>query len=386
MEGDETQDQTVKVALLLPLSGQLQPLGSGMANAAQMAVYDLADRRFELLPIDDKGTRNGAADAALKAIASGARLILGPLLAPSVRAVAPIATSYGVPVIAFSSDRTVAEPGVYVIGFTPEAEVQRVVEYAATTGLGRFAALAPDNAYGTAVADTLRQTATTLGVTVAGVELYDPKTEDFAPVVRKLLGIKEPSSTSQDTPTSADDAESAILPPLVTSTVSNSAEPVTPDFDALLLAEGGKQLRALASALRDAGVQSPPMQLLGTGKWDEPGIGAERSLDGAWYAAPNPRERDAFEVQYRRMFGQTPPRLATLAYDATALAAVLARSPAIQPFAATALTDPNGFFGRDGLFRLTLNGEVERRLAILRVDRMGVTVISAPAQSFAAGT
>lgn len=391
------QEQSVKVALLLPLSGRLATLGRGMADAAQMAMHDLADRRFELLPIDDKGTSGGSADAARQAIAAGAQLILGPLLAPSVRAVAPVAASAGIPVVAFSSDRKVAEPGVHVIGFMPEAEVQRVVEYAATAGLGRFAALAPDNPYGTAVADALRRTAAASGVSVVRVDLYDPKTQDFTPVVRRLLGISEPPPAAQEALAAAPGAGAppqgaplvvtpAPPPPSPAAPFPAAPSPAPPNFDALLLAEGGTQLRGLASALSTVGVRTPLVQLLGTGKWDEPGIGAERALDGAWFAAPAPSYRDEFEARYRRVFGQAPPRLATLAYDATALAAVLARGSAAQPFADPLLTDPNGFFGRDGLFRLTDDGVAERRLAILRVDRSGVTVISEPARSFAAGS
>jgi len=99
-----------------------------------------------------------------------------------------------------------------------------------------------------------------------------------------------------------------------------------------------------------------------------------------------PSYRDDLEARYKRMFRQAPPRLATLAYDATALATVLARGPQQMPFSPEALTNPNGFFGRDGLFRLTSNGVVERRLAILRVDRSGVVVTDEPPRSFAAGS
>ena len=160
----------------------------------------------------------------------------------------------------------------------------------------------------------------------------------------------------------------------------------TRSFDALLLAEGGAQLRGIAAALTAAGVRSPSVQLVGTGKWDQPDIGNETALIGAWFAAPSPVGREEFEISYKRTFGQNPPRLATLAYDATALAAVLARGPQQQPFSAAALTDPNGFYGRDGLFRLTSDGLADRKLAILRVDRDGVTVIDEPPRTFAAGS
>jgi hypothetical protein len=167
------------------------------------------------------------------------------------------------------------------------------------------------------------------------------------------------------------------LPPLL-------APPRT--FDALLLAEGGAQLRGLATSLSSMGVRSPSVQLLGTGKWDDPGIVDEPALIGAWFATPSPANRDEFDIRFRRTFGQTPPRLATLAYDATALAAVLARGPEQEPFSRAALTDPNGFYGRDGLFRLSPDGVADRRLAILRIDQNGVIVIDEPIHSFAAGS
>jgi ABC-type branched-subunit amino acid transport system substrate-binding protein len=318
------------------------------------------------MPIDDKGTANGSAGAAKQAVEQGAELILGPLLASSVRAVAPIATTAGVPVIAFSSDRKVTSPGVYIIGFTPEDEVERVISYAVSRGLSRFAALAPNNLYGAAVVDALRKAAMANAATVVRIDLYEPNTQDFAPLARRLSGGPEAA------PRAASPAETA-LPPL-------------PAFDSLLLAEGGQQLWAMATALAGAGIRAPGVQFLGTGKWDDPGIAGQDALVGAWFAAPVPANRQEFNVRYERTFGQPPPRLATLAYDATALAAVLARGPEPARFSETSLTDPNGFFGRDGLFRLNSDGIVDRKLAILRVDRGGFTVIDEPPRTFAAGS
>ncbi|MFO1113289.1 MAG: penicillin-binding protein activator [Rhodospirillales bacterium] len=388
MENVAPVEQPVKVALLLPLSGRLASLGKAMADAAQMALFDLADLRFQLLPLDDKGTAAGSVAAANDAIAQGAQMIIGPLLGASVSAVAPIAQAAGVPVVAFSSDRKVAAPGVYIIGFTPDAEVQRVVDFAALGGLTRFALAAPNNLYGNAVAAAMRRAVADNRGTLVRVQLYDPATQDFAPPVRKLLGLPEPAppAPAAAPAPSGQPAASSAAPPLPPIPPVPTLTPPSRPFDALLLAEGGAQLRALAAALATAGMPVPAVQLLGTGKWDEPNISSEPALIGAWFAAPSPASRDEFEIQFKRTFGQNPPRLATLAYDATALAAVLARGPQQQPFTAAALTDPSGFYGRDGLFRLTADGLAERRLAILRVDRDGVTVIDEPPRSFAAGS
>ncbi|MEQ8194612.1 MAG: hypothetical protein RIB59_09005 [Rhodospirillales bacterium] len=134
--------------------------------------------------------------------------------------------------------------------------------------------------------------------------------------------------------------------------------------------------------------------MLGTGQWDEPGIGREPALVGGWYAAPPPDSRANFEAQYRQTYGELPPRLATLAYDATALATVLARGtneggdaaetgiPGGPDFSFKALTTPSGFAGRDGIFRLLPDGLPERGLSVLQVGPRENKVISPAPDSF----
>lgn len=339
----------VRVGLLLPLSGPQAGLGKAMLQAAELALFDLGDQRFELLSYDTKGTPEGAAGAAQTALADGSTLLLGPLLASSARAVAPVAEAAGVPVVSFSSDRTVAGAGVYILGFTPEAEVRRVMGHAAGAGLTRVAVLAPQDAYGNAVVSEARQVAGALGARLVRVQLYDPSGRDFGPAVEAVARTQAGSS---------------------------------PPFDALLIADGGERLRAIGAQLPVHGMQQPTVRALGTGAWDDPTVGSEPALVGGWFAAPSPAYRESFQTQYREAFGQQPPRLATLAYDATALAAVLAASPSFIPFDRSAIEDPKGFLGRDGIFRFGPDGVVQRGLAVLEVERSGSRVISEPPTAF----
>jgi hypothetical protein len=71
-----------------------------------------------------------------------------------------------------------------------------------------------------------------------------------------------------------------------------------------------------------------------------------------------------------------------MAYDATALIAVLARQEGGPMFSEEALTNPNGFWGRDGVFRLTKAGTAERGLAIMQIGRDKNKVISNAPESF----
>jgi len=375
---------SVRVALLLPLSETNASLGEAMLNAAQLALFDLADDRFELLPYDTQGAPAAAADAAALAIADGASVILGPLLSTSVSAVAPAGRAANVPVVAFSSDQSVAGNGVYIMGFVPEAEVDRVVRYARARGVVRFAALVPDNVYGRTVVDALRASVVSSAGVVAQVRYYDPWTEDFASVVRLFANYEDRRQNliAQRAALEArgDEVARRALARLEALETLGGLP-----FEALLLADGGERLQAIAAHLPFYDIDPARVRMLGTGQWDEPGLGAEPALIGGWFAAPPPAERAAFVREYARAYGEAPPRLATLAYDATALAAVLARGADGADFSDDAIANPSGFAGRDGIFRFRPDGVAERGLAVLRVTRGSADVISEAPRTFEAG-
>jgi branched-chain amino acid transport system substrate-binding protein len=349
-----------KVALLVPLSGANAELGQAILDAAQLALFETGGDRLTLVPRDTGGNAGGAANAARAAIGDGARLILGPLLAPEVEAVKPLARDAHLNVIAFSTVTNLAGGNVFLMGFLPRQEVVRAVGYARQRGLDRFAALAPNSPYGHLMGDALQEAATASGGTVTRTEFYDPRAGDPSPAIQRLI----PGSG----------AEGATAPPLVA--------PAAPSFNALLLPEGGAKLRQIARQIKAASGDRQPLQLLGSGLWDVPDIGTEPALVGGWFASSPPEARQDFDRRYSNTYGHNPPRLASLGYDAAALAAVLTRGQGGEPFSQQAILNPSGFTGVDGLFRFLPNGLVQRGLAVLEVDPQGRIVISPASQTF----
>src|SRR3954470_18579788 len=149
----------VKVGLILPLSapGNAGVAAQSMKNAAEMALAEFQNPNIQLLIKDDAGNPQGAQQGTQQALDKGAEIILGPLFALSVPATAQLARTRGVSVIAFSTDSSVAGRGVYLLSFLPESDVNRIVEYAASTGKRSFAALLPENAYGNVVEAAFKQ-------------------------------------------------------------------------------------------------------------------------------------------------------------------------------------------------------------------------------------
>jgi len=348
----------VKVALLVPMSGRSADLGQAMLKSAQLALFDVGSATFELLPLDTQSTPEGAAAAARQAVAAGSNLILGPIFADDVRAAKPVAAQAGIPMVAFTTDWKLAGNDTYVLGFLPFAQVSRVAQYAQSTGLSPLAVYAPQTEYCDVVISTLQRSGAPMlrvGRYAAGETALQTMVQDFA-------------------------VQSGITP-------ANPADPTTsptgtPDFRALMLPVGGESLRSLVSLLDLAGIDNKNTRFIGTGLWDDESLTRNPAVYGGWFAAPDPALRRDFEKRYMDSYGSAPPRLATLAYDATALAAVLSRTTDAQPFTRSRLTNPRGFAGIDGLFRLRPDGLNDRGLAVLEVQSGRARVIDPAPTAF----
>jgi len=329
-----------RVAVLVPLTGANAALGRSILNAANLALLDMSGQRIRITAYD---TASGALPAANSALAEGNGLILGPLLADDVRAVAGAARQAHVPVIAFSNDVSVAGEGVYLMGFNPAQSIGRVVSFSRAGGVRSFGALVPANTYGERAALAMTQAVQGERARLVGIETFDAG------------------------PTGARAAATRLA----------QRGPV----DAVLLADVPRAAAPAVPVLREG---SPQARLLATERWaTEAEIGANVALRGAWFAAPSDANFGPFRNRYRARYNAAPFRLSTLGYDAVLLVIRAAADwPLGRDFPERALRDPGGFSGVDGAFRFGRDGVAERALEVREVTATGTNVVSPAPRGF----
>lgn len=375
-------DEPVRVALLLPFTAPneaARKVASAMFDAAQLAAFDAGDGRFLLIPKDTKGHPDGASAAARSALADGAEIILGPLFSESTAAAAPVARAAGTAMIAFSSDLKVAGDGVYLLSFPPELEIQRVTDYTMQQEINRFGLLAPLSEYGTRVSGAFSQEVYSRGGVIVHEERYQQEPELMLEPAKRLARYSNQIVPVELRHEFEGDRSAAAPAP-------DGQTGHTQGYQAVLMPEQGTLLRALAPLLPYYNVDITRVKLLGVSAWNNPRLTREPALRGGWFAAPDPAITRNFEDRFAAAFGAPPPRLASLAYDATLLSAKLGGTQRRRNrFSVNAIADPNGYFGADGLFRLNPDGSVERGLAILEIQPGGIQVIDPAPRSFAVG-
>ena len=350
--GSVDPNRPVVVALLAPLTAADEGAandGNALANAARMAMVDLADPTMELRVYDTAGNPQGARSMALKAVGEGAALLLGPLFSANTGGVGDVAGAAGINVISFSTDSAVAGGPVFLSGFLPEAEAERIVGFAASRGLDRIAVFYPQTDYGSAAirgADAAVLSSSARVVAASGYR-------------RTFQGIQDAAEPFAGTALAA-------------------------GATAILLPDSGQGLRSVGAFIDYSGLDPVEVKYLGLGQWISSSTLQEPALRGGWFPAPDPDKLDVFVSLYSARYGAQPPFIAVLGYDAVQVAGQLLadarRDGSNTPFGRAELTRIEGFQGALGPLRFEPNGLNQRAMAILEVGERSFEVLD-PAPS-----
>ncbi len=343
------------VAFLIPLTGKFSRLGSELLDSAELALFQTGETNTSLLIRDTKGTPEGAYKAFLEVESKGVELILGPLFSGSTKAVAKIAKDKNIPVLAFTNDPELAQNGIWVLGPDPGTQVSRAVNHVIGLGKLKFGALVPDDDYGDTILNALRNS-------IHGTDAKLERVEKFSKDGISLeKAAKQISLGFDDLKKEEEEKDEDTAPPL----------------DAIVIASGGTELRILSAQLAYNGVDSKKTQLVGTASWHNNSIFGEPSLVGGIFAAPPMEPSQNFLKFHSKIYGNIPSSsLSTLVFDAVALIASLSNN---KIKLRSQLFRKEGFMGVRGLFRLRLDGKVDRGYALYKVGfRDFIMIESAP--------
>jgi ABC-type branched-subunit amino acid transport system substrate-binding protein len=367
------------VALLVPLTGDLAPVGMALENAAKLAFPPGAPSTLDVR--DTGGTPSGAAAAAQAAIAAGDGIILGPLTSGETHAVAPIAQEADVNMLPFTNDSSVAAPGIWPLGISPDQQVKRALAAASADGRTQVAALLPDDNFGHALGSAIQTETAALGEPAPSMTFYESGFSNINQAIRDVsdfadrgAGLEAEIKAAKNEDTAAGNEKAREL--------SRQQVPA-PSFNALFIGSFDPgELAEMATLLPFYSVGQPQVQFIGPANWamiaDQ--LGRNGVFNGSIYAAPDPAAAAAFAAKYSTTYGGPPPAIADVAFDAAAIASLIAGQGG---FTSNLLTNPSGFAGADGVLQLEPNGQVERGLAVFEAAPTGPTITSPAPTSLA---
>jgi hypothetical protein len=343
----------VPVALLVPGgSGQSgdEVLSRSLQNAARLAIADLGPVRIDLRVYQTGGSPGQAQAMAIKAVDEGAKIILGPVFAQEANAVGVAVAPRGINVLSFSNNTDIAGGNVFVLGPTFRNTAARLGRYAVRQGQGRIMVVHDRTTAGEVGRAAIDQGVRSAGGTVVGTAGYEFSQNGIV----------------------------AAVPGIASAARANGAQAL------FFTADTAGALPLVSQLLAENGVSPATTRYIGLTRWDiPPATLALPSLQGGWFALPDPALYQQYQARYQAAFGEAPHPISGLAYDGIAAIGALVKNGQSNALTGAALTQGAGFVGVNGIFRLRGDGTNERGLAIAQIRNNQVVVIDPAPRSFA---
>ncbi len=370
-----------KIALFLPFTGKHEDLGWSVYNSALMSLFDNdKNHNLELVLIDSKDNPVEASTAIREVINRDIKIIIGPIFSNFVLATHKNIMRNSIKAISLSNNRDLQgfiddESAIFISGFLPSQEIDRIVSFALSQQKSNFAILSPNNSYGIEVSKLLQIAIKERDANIIQSELYERNSESLKKSVKRIVNAFKVSSDlaegggnklEEDFRIKEDDKNYAQV---------------------IFVPESSKNLQLIAKLIKKYNTSERNIIIAGIGSWDDSSSLNNSNLDGVWFAAPIQNRYKKFEKEYYRKFSYNPPRIASIAYDSiAAIAQIIDKSEgkkiSTEDFTQFKHEDEVGFDGIDGKFRYLENGLVQRNLAILTIENGEFEILDPPKERF----
>ena len=361
---NEIKTKTLKVGIMLPLTGKHYQIGNSLLNASQLALNKTQNKNIKFF-VRDTGDEEDITKNFYSLLNEEIDIILGPIFSKNILIIKPLARDENIQIITFSNNSKVMQNNLYIFGLTIEDEIRSILEYSTKSQNKKLAAILPDNEYGKRIKNEITKFHNNKSSQLVKIIMYNPSDPDFYEISKNIseyeqrkinLGLKIKELEALNTEKSKKEIER----------LKNLDTFGDLPFDSLFIGvENFKQLSMISSILPYYDVDPKKIQYLGNSVWNKDSIIKEPGLNNSLFTSLNRESAENFKQEYLEMFNQKPHPIASLAYDAVGL--VISLNENKKPLNASSLTSKNGFIGINGTFRFLLNGNIERKPSIYRV-------------------
>jgi branched-chain amino acid transport system substrate-binding protein len=340
-ESGATQQTTLKIGAVLPLTGDLATYGQNAKEGIELAVEEInsqGDIKVQVVYEDSKGQAQAAVSAMQKLITvDKVSCIIGDVASSPTLAMAPIANQRKIVILspaASSPNITAAGEFVFRIWPSDDFEASVMADYVKQKGYKKVAVLHVNNDYGKAMYEAFAKNVAKAGITIAAVETFQQNATDVRAQLTKIKAVQP---------------------------------------DAIYLISYPKDSIVILGQYRQLGIKAP---LLATSAFEDPQIleMQKEAAEGVVFTSPippDPKDQvvSTFRSKYRAKFGKEPGLVADYGYDALKLVveAVRLGGGTDGQNIKRGLERVKDFKGASGLINFDANGDVVKPSGIKTV-------------------
>ena len=144
----------INVLVLLPFSNKYRSIGTKIRKAVDLAVLQSKNNNIKFVYFNT-GNDFNSKDVELIVEKLNPKIVVGPLLRENLIKIKPVINKFNIPVFSFTNDSSLSEKGIWVSGFSPFDQINKIIDYAIKCKKEKIGFISIDDDYGHRIYDLI---------------------------------------------------------------------------------------------------------------------------------------------------------------------------------------------------------------------------------------
>ena len=352
-------ENKIRIGLVVPLSGEYAFVGESIIKSVRLALNQINDERFEIVPEDSGANPIDTLRASKKLYTQGIKIIIGPVFNESSRYLDELKE---VTFISLTNKIYGNPPNVISAGVNAISQLNTIDKFRKINEIERSIILIPKTHYRKEIDEALTKTELKL----KDKFFYDTDPTLLTAQIEKITRYPQRKQNLLDEIKRIED-----------SNLNNKEKKIENlkkrdtlggiNFDSVIIADFDESLKSVATSLLYTDVSSTRVSYITLNQWFDDSLLKETSLQPLYFPSINKENYESFKSEYKDAYQTNANQLSFLSYDLVGLVYFLIYSNDFN-LDENIFYKKNKFKGKIGIFEIDKN-VITHQLNFYSIDK-----------------
>ena len=352
-------DNKIRIGLVVPLSGEYSFVGESIIKSVRLALNQINDERFEIVPEDSGANPIDTLRASKKLYTQGIKIIIGPVFNESSRYLDELKE---VTFISLTNKIYGNPPNVISAGVNAISQLNTIDKFRKINEIERSIILIPKTHYRKEIDEALTKTELKL----KDKFFYDTDPTLLTAQIEKITRYPQRKQNLLDEIKRIED-----------SNLNNKEKKIENlkkrdtlggiNFDSVIIADFDESLKSVTTSLLYTDVSSTRVSYITLNQWFDDSLLKETSLQPLYFPSINKENYESFKSEYKDAYQTNANQLSFLSYDLVGLVYFLIYSNDFN-LDENIFYKKNKFKGKIGIFEIDKN-VITHQLNFYSIDK-----------------
>ena len=304
-----TNEEKIKIGLLVPMSGEKNKLGQSIIKSTRLALKDIGTDKIEIYPKDTELDPNKTLRSAIELKKLGVKIIIGPVFFENIKYLNEVDD---IIFLSLTNKTDNLPSNVISSGVNSVSQLNAIKKFAELNKLERTILLTPDLNYKTEIKRAIKKSK----LKISKHYIYNIEPTKLTQQIEEITNykIRKQNLADEIRRVELSDLEEEIKKRRIDKlnkryTIGNV------DFDSVVISDFDESLKSVITSFLYSDVSPKDKYFITLNQWFDESLLSEKNIQPLYYPSINKKNLESFSNKFSEFYNEKPNHLSLLSYD-----------------------------------------------------------------------